>query len=316
MAVTKKKTTTKPTSAADFRKADIGSMVAFNRTQDKDKQSPVFLPPSSQKGSLSGVGMNEIMAYLQSLGGGGAGGGSGMSAADRAQIALERRKLRSQNRQFNQELGLQREQMAGQQAQQAAELGFEREQFTAQQKAAADALARQQTGIDAYMRGIQGLIDRGPSNRGLYDTLTKLASGAGRDITSSYDALAQSLGAITNPFAGYQAQAVSSPTAGLEEFLGSQGVGTDDLTRFAQLQQAQSAQQAQAANNLMAQLGGIFQGGQQSRLAEAAMGRTADANALALNKLLMEAQLGQQGQSEMDDLRKLLLQAQMQRAGL
>lgn len=316
MAV-KKKTATKPASAADFRKADIASTQAFNKAAGIN--APSFTAGAAPKvgsagPSLSGFSIKDIMGLIGA--GGAGGGGGGMSAADRAQIALERRKLRSQNRQFGQELALQREQMAGQQAQQAEALGFEREQFAAQQKAAADALARQQTGIDAYMRGIQGLIDRGPSNRGLYDTLTKLASGAGRDITGSYDALAQSLGAITNPFAGYQAQAVSSPTAGLEQFLSSQGVGTDDLTRFAQLQQAQSAQQAQAANNLMAQLGGIFQGGQQSRLAEAQMGRTADANALALNKLLLETQLGQQGAGEMDELRKLLLQAQIQRAGL
>ena len=301
MAVTKKKTTTKPSSAADFRKADIASTQAFNKAAGI--KAPAFsagsIPVSGgSKPGLSGLSMSDVMALIGAGGGGGGTGGGGMSAADRAQIALERRKLRSQNRQFNQELGLQRE------------------QFTAQQKAAADALARQQTGLDKYLSSIQGLIDAGPTNKGLYDTLTKLSAGAGRDITSSYDALAQSLGAITNPFAGYQAQAVSSPTAGLEEFLGSQGVGTDDLTRFAQLQQAQSQQQAQAANNLMAQLGGIFQGGQQSRLAEAAMGRTADTNALAMNKLLMEAQLGQQGQSQMDELRRLLLQAQMQRAGL
>lgn len=176
--------------------------------------------------------------------------------------------------------------------------------------------ARKKKGMDTYITGLRKMMQAGPTNTALYDTLSKVSDVAAGNIGSSYDALMKSLSDISNPFAGYQTQAVSSPTAGLEQFLTSQNVGTDDLTRFAELQRTQSEQQAQAANNLMAQLGGIFQGGQQSRLAEAQMGRTADVNELALNKLLMEAQLRQQGQSQMDELRKLLLEAQMQRASL
>lgn len=301
MAAVKKKTNQpKPASAADFRKADIASTKAFNKLAGTN--APAF-PSGSVKSTtgLSGVGMNDIAAYLQKFGvggGGGGGGSAGMSAADRAQIDLERRKLRSQNRQFNQELA------------------FRQSEAAAEKQRLADTLARQQGGMDSYIQGLQGLIDAGPANKGLYDALTKLNTGAQTDITSAYNALDAALKGITNPFAGYETKAVSSPTAGLEQFLSSQGVGTDDLTRFAQLQQAQSQQQATAANNLMAQLGGLFTGAQQSRQAEAAMGRTADTNALAMNNLLMQAQLGQQGQSQMDELRKLLLQAQMQKAGL
>lgn len=294
MAATKKKTTTKPASAADFRKADIASTQAFNKAAGVN--APSFSASKSNvKPSMSGFSMKDIMALI---GSGGGGGGGGMSAKDRADAALERRKLNMQNRQFNKELALKQ-----------GELDTEKQRY-------ADELARRTSGMESYIGGIEGLIKAGPTNTGLYDTLSKLATGAGKDITGSYDALEASLKGITNPFAGYEAQAVSSPTAGLEEFLRSQGAGTDDLTRFAQLQQAQSQQQATAANNLMAQLGGIFQGGQQSRLAEAAMGRTADTNALAMNQLLAQAQLGQQGESQMDELRKLLLQAQMQKAGL
>lgn len=295
MAATKKKTTTKPASAADFRKADIASTVAYNKLLPEQERTPSYssgIPTTT--GSLSGYGLNDIKQLIGLSG----GGGGGMTAKDRADAALERRKLNMQNRQFNKELALKQN-----------ELDTEKQRY-------ADELARRTSGMESYIGGIEGLIKAGPTNTGLYDTLSKLATGAGKDITGSYDALEASLKGITNPFAGYEAQAVSSPTAGLEEFLRSQGVGTDDLTRFAQLQQAQSQQQATAANNLMAQLGGIFQGGQQSRLAEAAMGRTADTNALAMNQLLAQAQLGQQGQSQMDELRKFLLQAQMQKAGL
>lgn len=309
MAVTKKKT--KPTqpvkapSAADFRKRDIASTAAYNKLLPEQERTPSYSSGTSATGSLGGYSMNDIKQLFGLYG----GGGGGMSAADRAQIALERRKLNMQNRQFNREL-------ASKESEFGRELAFRQGQFDTEKQRYIDELTRRQGGMQDYIAAIQGQINAGPTNTTLYDTLSKLAAGAQTNITSSYDALDAALKNIVNPFAGYQAQAVSSPTAGLEQFLSSQGVGTDDLTRFAQLQQAQSAQQAQAANNLMAQLGDIFTGGQQSRQAEAAMGRTADTNALAMNQLLARAQLGQQGQSQMDELRRLLLQAQMQKAAL
>lgn len=309
MAV-KKKTATKPASAADFRKADIGSMKAYNKTQIKigepQNVTPTFVGERpTVTPTVAGVGINDLAALSKY----GTGGGGGMTAKERADIALERRKLNMQNRQFNREL-------ASKESEFGRELAFKQGQFDTEKQRYIDELTRRQGGIGDYIAAIQSQINAGPTNTALYDTLSKLAAGAQTNITSSYDALDAALKNIVNPFAGYQAQAVSSPTAGLEQFLSSQGVGTDDLTRFAQLQQAQSQQQAQAANNLMAQLGGVFTGGQQSRQAEAAMGRTADTNALAMNQLLARAQLGQQGQSQIDELRRLLLQAQMQKAAL
>lgn len=305
MAV-KKKTTTKPASAADFRKADIASTAAYNKLLPEQERTPSYssgIPTTT--GSLSGYGLNDIKQLIGLSG----GGGGGMTAKERADIALERRKLNMQNRQFNREL-------ASKESEFGRELAFKQGQFDTEKQRYIDELTRRQGGMGDYIAAIQSQIDAGPTNKALYDTLSKLAAGAQTNITSSYDALDAALKNIVNPFAGYQAQAVSSPTAGLEQFLSSQGVGTDDLTRFAQLQQAQSQQQAQAANNLMAQLGGVFTGGQQSRQAEAAMGRTADTNALAMNQLLAQAQLGQQGQGQIDELRRLLLQAQMQKAAL
>lgn len=307
MAATKKKTVPqKSGSAADFRKADIDSTVAYNKLLPKQERTPSYSSGTTTTGSLGGYSMNDIKQLFGRYGG---GGGAGMTAKDRAEIALERRKLNMQNRQFNREL-------ASKESEFGRELAFKQGQFDTEKQRYIDELTRRQGGMGDYIAAIQGQIDAGPTNTALYDTLSKLAAGAQTNITSSYDALDAALKNIVNPFAGYQAQAVSSPTAGLEQFLSSQGVGTDDLTRFAQLQQAQSQQQAQAVNNLMAQLGGVFTGGQQSRQAEAAMGRTADTNALAMNQLLAQAQLGQQGQSQMDELRRLLLQAQMQKAAL
>lgn len=294
-----------PATAADFRKADIASSAAYNTNVRPEDRLPTFLNESSAfTPTVAGAGINDLAALSKY----GTGGG-GMTAKERADIALERRKLNMQNRQFNREL-------ASKESEFGRELAFKQGQFDTEKQRYIDELTRRQGGMGDYIAAIQSQIDAGPTNTALYDTLSKLAAGAQTNITSSYDALDAALKNIVNPFAGYQAQAVSSPTAGLEQFLSSQGVGTDDLTRFAQLQQAQSQQQAQAANNLMAQLGGVFAGGQQSRQAEAAMGRTADTNALAMNQLLAQAQLGQQGQSQIDELRRLLLQAQMQKAAL
>lgn len=283
----------KSPSAADFRKADIASTQAFNKAGDQP-QAPSFSAGTTIPASLAGVGMNDLMSFLKSVG----GGGGGMSAADRAQLALDRDKLRSANRQFNQEMG------------------FKRQEFEAEQKRQADELLRRQGGLDAYIGALTGQIDKGPDVSALTGALSGLKTGAQTQITSAYDEMAKALKGITNPFAGYKAEAVASPTSGLEQFLSSQGVGTDDLTRFAQLQQAQSQQQAQAANNLMAQLGGLFTGAQQSRQAEMAQGRTADLGALGLNEMLLGTQIQQQGKSDIDKLREMLLAAQMQRAGL
>lgn len=285
--------TKKPASAADFRKADIASVEAFNK---RSLTTPTPIPTGT--GGLSGTGMNDLFELAKKLGWGNGGGGGGMSAADRAQIDLERRKLRSANRQFNQEMGL------------------KRKQFATEQQRLNDELTRRQGGLDAYIAALTGQIAKGPDTSALTDTLSKLAASARGTVGSAYDAMTAALGNITNPFAGYQAQAVSSPTAGLEQFLASQGTGADDLTRFAELQRTQSQQQAQAANNLMAQLGGLFTGAQQSRLAEAAQGKTADLGTIGLNEMLAGLNIQQQGKTEMDKLRDMLLQAQLQRAGL
>lgn len=264
--------------------------------------------------------MNDLMSFLKGVGG---GGGGGMSAADRAQLELERRKLRASNRQFQQEMGLKREQMGlddeisrGQLGVQQGQLGLQREQFSTEQQRLKDELARREGGLDKYIASLTGMIDKGPDVSALTNVLSKLTMGARGTVGSAYDQMAAALSNITNPFAGYQAQAVSSPTAGLQEFLSSQGAGGDDLARFAQLQQAQSQQQAQAANNLMAQLGGLFTGAQQSRQAEMAQGKTADLGTLGLNEMLLGTQIQQQGKSDIDKLREMLLAAQLQRAGL
>jgi hypothetical protein len=296
----------KPASAADFRKADIASTAAFNKAAGVNAPAfPTALPATA---GLSGFGMNDLAAAFKALGltgSGGGGGGGGMSAADRAQLALERRKLRASNRQFGQEMAFKQQQFAEQQ-----------KQYADEQQTAKDALLRKQTGLGDYIASLTGQINKGPDLSNLTNTLNSLATQAKASIGSSYDAMAQALSGIANPFAGYQAQGVSSPTAGLEQFLASQGTGADDLTRFAQLQQAQSQQQAQAANNLMAQLGGLFTGAQQSRQAEMAQGKTADLGTLALNQMLANANIQEQGKSDMDKLRELLLQAQLQKAGL
>lgn len=308
----------KPSSAADFRKADIASTQAFNKAGGQP-QAPSFSAGATTPAGLSGYGINDIMKLLAGTG----GGAGGMSAADRAQLELERRKLRASNRQFQQELGLKREQMGlddeisrAQLGVQQGQLGLQREQFTTEQQRLKDELARREGGLDKYIASLTGMIDKGPDVSALTNALSKLTMGARGTIGSAYDQMAAALGNITNPFAGYQAQAVSSPTAGLEQFLSSQGVGTDDLTRFAELQRAQSQQQATAANNLMAQLGGLFTGAQQSRQAEMAQGKTADLGTLGLNEMLLGTQIQQQGKTEMDKLREMLLAAQLQRAGL
>ena len=333
----------KPSSAADFRKADIASTQAFNKAGGQPK-APSFSAGTTTPAGLSGYGINDIMKLLAGTG----RGGSGLSAKDRADIALERRKLNAANRQFNQELGLKREQMGlddeisrGQLGVQQGQLGLQREQmgleneisrgqlglgqgqldlqreqFNTEQQRLKDELTRRQGGLDKYIASLTGMIEKGPDVSALTNALSGLKTGAQTQITSAYDEMAKALQGITNPFAGYQAQAVSSPTAGLEQFLSSQGAGGDDLARFAQLQQAQSQQQATAANNLMAQLGGLFTGAQQSRQAEMAQGRTADLGTLGLNEMLLGTQIQQQGKSDIDKLREMLLAAQLQRAGL
>jgi hypothetical protein len=308
----------KPSSAADFRKFDIASTQAFNKAGDQP-QAPSFSAGTTTPASLAGVGMNDLISFLKGVG----GGGGGMSAADRAQLELERRKLRASNRQFQQEMGLKREQMGlddeisrAQLGVQQGQLGLQREQFSTEQQRLKDELTRREGGLDKYIASLTGMIDKGPDVSALTNALSKLTMGARGTVGSAYDQMAAALSNITNPFAGYQAQAVSSPTAGLQEFLSSQGAGGDDLARFAQLQQAQSQQQAQAANNLMAQLGGLFTGAQQSRQAEMAQGRTADLGALGLNEMLLGTQIQQQGKSDIDKLREMLLAAQLQRAGL
>jgi hypothetical protein len=286
----------KPASAGDFRKADIASTKKMNKVS-KDT-APLYPTNPSSVDGLSGFGMNDLATAFKAFGITGGSGGGGMSSADRAQLALERRKLNSANRQFNQEMA------------------FKQQQLAAEQQNARDELLRRQTGLDDYIAALTGQINKGPDLSNLTNTLNNLVKSAKGTVGSAYDALTKSLSGISNPFAGYQTQAVSSPTSGLEQFLSSQGVGTDDLTRFAQLQQAQSQQQAQAVNNLMAQLGGLFTGAQQSRQAEAEMGRTADLGTIGLNQMLANANIQQQGQSDIEKLKQMLLQAQMQKAGL
>jgi hypothetical protein len=241
----------KPTSAADFRKADIAATKAFNVAGDQP-QAPSFSAGTTGAAEMGGTGVNDLFALANAMGWGKGGGGGGTSTR----------------------------------------------------------------GLDRFISSLNRQIKRGPDVSALTNLLSGLKTSAGETIGSAYEQMTNALGGITNPFAGYQAQAVSSPTAGLEQFLASQGTGTDDLTRFAQLQQAQSQQQAQAANNLMAQLGGLFSGAQQSRQAEMAQGRAADLGSLALNEMLLNAQIQQQGKSDIDKLREMLLQAQIKRAGL
>lgn len=294
-------------SAAGFRMADEAATTKAGKNQVVVNRGPVS--PSPTGGNFSTPSANDIMTLAKSLGfgvnTGGSGGGSNASMINAArQLAWDRKKFRmEQNAKREQEL-------------------YDRQVAANQTVSEATALQNKRTGLDEYLAGIQAQIDAGLSGYGQKQEALKTQLGGIYDTAkstmgTSQAELEKSLAAMTNPFAGYQAQvAPTFDTTNLRNLLEGSQVGTDPLQRLAALQQNENTSQANAFQNLMNTLGKVYQGSMSDRLANVKQGNTYASGQADLNKAALMSQLSGEQSDILEKLKQALLAGKLQRGQL
>ena len=301
----KKKTPVKPNSSAGaFRLADEAA--TRNAGKLSVSTTPTTVTPTPTGGGLNGLSATDAMKLFSQFGGGGGGDGSSNASMINAarQLAWDRKKFRmEQNAKREQEL-------------------YDRQTAANQTASEAQSLQNKRTGLDEYLAGIQAQIDAGPSGYGQKQEALKTQLGGIYDtakstIGTSQADLEKSLAAMVNPFAGYQAQAAPTfNTSNLEQLLRDSQVGTDPLQRLAALQQNENASQTNAFQNLMNNLGNVYQGSMDDRLANARQGSTYASNQADLNKAALMSQLSGEQSDILEKLKQALLSGKLQRGQL
>ena len=294
---TKKKTPVKPNSSAGaFRLADEAA--TKNAGKLSVTSTPTTVTPTPTGGGLNGLSATDAMKLFSQFGGGGGGGGSNASMINAArQLAWDKKKFRME---------------------QDAKLQQERSDTANTNRE----LYNQRTGLDKYLADLKSQIEAGPSGYGQKQEALKTQLGGIYDtakstIGTSQADLEKSLSAMINPFAGYQAQAAPTfNTSNLEQLLRDSQVGTDPLQRMAALQQNENASQTNAFQNLMNNLGNVYQGSMNDRLANARQGSTYAMNQADLNKAALMSQLSGEQSDILEKLKQALLQGQLQRGKL
>lgn len=294
---TKKKTPVKPNSSAGaFRLADEAA--TKNAGKLSVSTTPTTVTPTPTGGGLNGLSATDAMKLFSQFGGGGGGGGSNASMINAArQLAWDKKKFRME---------------------QDAKLQQERSDTANTNRE----LYNQRTGLDKYLADLKSQIEAGPSGYGQKQEALKTQLGGIYDtakstIGTSQADLEKSLSAMINPFAGYQAQAAPTfNTSNLEQLLRDSQVGTDPLQRMAALQQNENASQTNAFQNLMNNLGNVYQGSMNDRLANARQGSTYAMNQADLNKAALMSQLSGEQSDILEKLKQALLQGQLQRGKL
>jgi hypothetical protein len=301
MAPPKKKTNN---SAAGFRMADE----AATKKAGKNAVTtvPTTVTPTPTGSGMKGMSANDAFALFRqmglSMGGGGGSNSSMVNAAN--QLAWEKQKFRmEQNAKLQQEL-------------------YDRQVAANQTARDATALQNQRTGLDEYLAGIQAQIDAGPSGYGQKQEALKTQLGGIYDTAkstmgTSQSDLEKSLATMTNPFAGYQAQAAPTfDTTNLRNLLEGSQVGIDPLERLAALQRNENTSQANAFQNLMSTLGNVYQGSMSDRLANVKQGNTYASGQADLNKAALMSQLSGEQSDILEKLKQALLAGKLQRGQL
>lgn len=294
MAPPKKKTNN---SAAGFRMADEAATTKAGKSAVTTV--PTTVTPTPTGGGLNGMSAMDAMRLFSQFGGsGGGGGGSNASMINAArQLAWDRKKFRM-------------------------EQNAKREQELYDRQTAATALQNERTGLDKYLADLKSQIEAGPSGYGQKQEALKTQLGGIYDTAkstmgTSQAELEKSLAAMTNPFAGYQAQvAPTFDTTNLRNLLEGSQVGTDPLQRLAALQQNENTSQANAFQNLMNNLGRVYQGSMSDRLANVKQGNTYASGQADLNKAALMSQLSGEQSDILEKLKQALLQGQLQRGQL
>ena len=291
-------------SAAALRLADEAATTKAGK--NTVTTVPTTVTPTPTGGGLTGLSATDAMRlFSQFNSGGGGGGGNNASMINAArQLAWDRKKFRmEQNAKREQEL-------------------YDRQTAANQAAGDATALQNQRTGLDEYLAGIQAQIDAGPSGYGQKQEALKTQLGGIYDTAkstmgTSQAELEKSLAAMTNPFAGYQAQvAPTFDTTNLRNLLEGSQVGTDPLQRLAALQQNENTSQANAFQNLMNNLGRVYQGSMSDRLANVKQGNTYASGQADLNKAALMSQLTGEQSDILEKLKQALLQGRLQRGQL
>ena len=296
----KKKTNT---SAGAFRLADEAA--TRNAGKLSVSTTPTTVTPTPTGGGLNGLSAMDAFKAFAAMGAAGGGGGNNASMINAArQLAWDRKKFRmEQNAKREQEL-------------------YDRQVSANETASNAQSLQNKRTGLDEYLAGIQAQIDAGPSGYGQKQEALKTQLGGIYDtakstIGTSQADLEKSLAAMVNPFAGYQAQAAPTfNTSNLEQLLRDSQVGTDPLQRMAALQQNENASQTNAFQNLMNNLGNVYQGSMNDRLANARQGSTYASNQADLNKAALMSQLSGEQSDILEKLKQALLSGKLQRGQL
>lgn len=291
-------------SAAGFRMADEAA--TKNAGKLSVTSTPTTVTPTPTGGGLNGLSATDAMRLFSQFGGGGGGGGGNNASMINAarQLAWDRKKFRmEQNAKREQEL-------------------YDRQTAANQTARDATALQNQRTGLDKYLADLKSQIEAGPSGYGQKQEALKTQLGGIYDTAkstmgTSQAELEKSLAAMTNPFAGYQAQvAPTFDTTNLRNLLEGSQVGTDPLQRLAALQQNENTSQANAFQNLMNNLGRVYQGSMSDRLANVKQGNTYASGQADLNKAALMSQLSGEQSDILEKLKQALLAGQLQRGQL
>lgn len=295
---TKKKTPVKPNSSAGaFRLADEAA--TKNAGKLSVTSTPATVTPTPTGGGLNGLSSADAMKLFSQFAGGGGGDGSGNASMINAarQLAWDKKKFRME---------------------QDAKLQQERSDTANTNRE----LYNQRTGLDKYLADLKSQIEAGPSGYGQKQEALKTQLGGIYDtakstIGTSQADLEKSLAAMVNPFAGYQAQAAPTfNTSNLEQLLRDSQVGTDPLQRMAALQRNENASQTNAFQNLMNNLGNVYQGSMNDRLANSKQGSTYAMNQADLNKAALMSQLSGEQSDILEKLKQALLSGKLQRGQL
>lgn len=255
--------------------------------------------PTPSGGGLNVPTQSDLMNFFRTFGGGGGGGGGSNASTVNAarQLAWDKQKFRLEQQAKNR-------------------------QFDAEQKSASEALAAKRGGLDDYIANLTSQVAAGPSGYGQKqeDLLTQLGGiydTAQKDIGSSQTDFEKSLAGLTNPFAGYQAQAAPTfNTTNLADLLKTQQVGTDPLERLAAMTSGANQTQADAFQNLMNTLGKVYGTSMTDRASTAKQGTAQALSQAALNKASLTSQLRGEQSDTLEKLKKAILDAQLERSQL
>lgn len=165
--------------------------------------------------------------------------------------------------------------------------------------------------LDRYTQMIQKMLTGGGYRKPQDDLMAKLSGmfpGAQAGVNTAMDALAASLQAQQNPYAGFQA-AQAQATPQLQDFLAAQGVSSQPVQEFASALNAQNQGQAAAFQNLANMLGSIQQANQVGAVGDVAAQRANLLNQLQQAQLGYGAQLESQAAKQQQDYMGMLLQA-------